>query len=187
MSYRYILAIDPSGAFDEGRGKTGWVVLDTQNDDKVIAIGYLDAGKYFCAQEYWNAHLWLINKNNKLYGKELIVVIEEYTLYADKAQSQSNSKMETCRLIGVLQHHCWVLKQPFSMQPANMVVNRWNDTVLVFKHIIREIRKRSYVLYDAPEVWLNEHMKDALRHGIHYSRFRNGRRTDEHLSKQPCD
>ena len=183
MNYRYVLAIDPSGAFEEGHGKTGWVVLDTKDNDKVIAIGYYDAEKYLCAQEYWNAHLALIDKNRKMYGKDLIVVIEEYTLYAEKAKSQSNSKMETCRLIGVLQHHCWVLKQPFSMQPAHMVANRWNDTVLVYKKIIREVRKRSYVLYDNAEIWLNDHMKDALRHGIHYSTFRNGRKTNEHLGE----
>lgn len=180
MNFKYILAIDPSGAFDEGQGKTGWVVLDTKTLE-TIAIGYLDAGKYLCAQEYWHAHLGLIDKNHKLYGKDLIVVIEEYTLYAEKASSQINSKMETCRLIGILQHHCWVLKQPFSMQSANLVVNRWNDTVLQYKRIIKEVKRRSFVLYSKPEIWLNDHMKDAIRHGVHYATFRNGRKTNEHL------
>lgn len=178
MNFKYILAIDPSGAFDEGQGKTGWTVLDAQTLE-VISIGYLDAGKFLCAQAYWDAHTKLIDRYFKLYEKNLIVVIEEYTLYAEKANSQINSKMETCRLIGVLQHHCWVLKQPFSMQPANLVVNRWNDTVLQYKRIIKEAKKRSFVLCSNTNIWLNDHMRDALRHGIHYATFRNGRKVNE--------
>lgn len=181
MSYKYVLAIDPSGAFDEGQGKSGWVVIDTEENNRIIATGYLDAGRHICAQAYWDAHLSLIDKNFGFYGDQLIVVMEEYTLYAEKAQSQSNSKMETCRLLGVLQWYCWNKRIPYSMQAANLVVNRWNDTVLQHKRIIKEVRKGSFVLYSNPECYLNPHMKDAVRHAIHYSTFRNGRRSDAHL------
>lgn len=175
MNYKYILAIDPSGSFDEGRGKTGWVLMEAANK-KIIDIGFLDAGKYLCAAAYWDEHIQLIDKYIDRYGKDMIIVIEEYTLYADRAQSQTNSKMETCRVLGVIQHHCWECKQNYSMQPAHSVVNRWNDTVLLHKGIIKQAKHRSQVLGAQPNIYLNAHMKDALRHALHYANFRNGRK-----------
>ena len=184
MSYRYILALDPSGAFDEGRGTTGWCLIDTQQGFKILDLGYIDAGKHLCAPEYWDANVQLIEKYWNLYRGEIILVMEDYVLYAEKSSAQINSRMETSRLIGVIQHHCWKLTMPYSMQFANLVVNRWNDTVLQYKRIIKEVRRNTFVLFDNPRVYLNPHMKDAIRHGIHYATFRNGGRTNDNLPER---
>ena len=105
MKYKRILAIDPSGSYAEGKGTTGWVLM---NDDEYLATtGTIAATDYSCAEEYWNAHLQLIDFNYQKHGDDMIVVIEDYRLYRDRALNQSNSLMETCRLLGLIQWYCW--------------------------------------------------------------------------------
>ena len=53
--------------------------------------------------------------------------MEDYVLYADKAKTQINSKMETCRLLGIMQNHCDTLKIPYRLELASAVKNRWED------------------------------------------------------------
>ena len=55
MNYNYILAIDPSGSYNEGKGTTGWCILDAKRRD-VSAVGALSAKDYESIQEYWKAH-----------------------------------------------------------------------------------------------------------------------------------
>ena len=107
--YNYILAFDPSGSFKEGKGTTGWVLMDYK--ERLLERGYIPATDYTCPEEYWNAHLDLIWKYHKRYGQDLIIVIEDYVLYRDKSMTQTNSQMETCRLLGVMLWKCWKLKQ----------------------------------------------------------------------------
>ena len=45
MKSRYILALDPSGNFKEGKGITGWCLLDTQTK-KIAKFGYISAEMY---------------------------------------------------------------------------------------------------------------------------------------------
>lgn len=169
MSYRHILAIDPSGAFDEGNGTTGWCIADAQTK-KIITTGYIRAEKFPCAQAYWDAHLNVINEQIRRY-KHILVVIEDYVLYADKAKAQINSKMETCKLIGVLQHYCYCCKIPFSMQLAAAVKKRWSDKMLQHKGVIVQIGT-DWIL-PGQEYVLNKHVLDSIRHVVHYMTFRN--------------
>ena len=38
--YNYVLALDPSGNFHEGKGTTGYCLLDA-NENKIIEYGYI--------------------------------------------------------------------------------------------------------------------------------------------------
>ena len=34
--YKYVLAFDPSGSFYEGKGTTGWCIMDTKTKEVLI-------------------------------------------------------------------------------------------------------------------------------------------------------
>ena len=171
--YEYILAFDPSGSFTEGKGTTGWVLMDAKT--RLIARGYVSAEDYKCTEEYWNAVIDLINYNHKKYGANLIVVIEDYILYRERSMNQTNSKMETCRLIGAMQYICWRLKQDYSMQLAASVKDRWSDDLLLREQIL--YRDRNNLIHTDSNLSLGlSHTRDAFRHAIHYAICRNKER-----------
>ena len=81
MNSRYVLALDPSGAYKEGKGTTGWCLFD--NETKQIAkFGVIKAENYSCQFHYWDAHISLIDS---LSGYNPDVVIEDYLLYNNRA------------------------------------------------------------------------------------------------------
>ena len=170
MNYELILGIDPSGSFYEGKGTTGWCILNAT--DNVISLAdSLHAKDYAKPEIYWDRHLALIKEYQKRYQKRLIVVMEDYVLYATKASDQINSRMETCKLIGIIQHFCWMHDIPYEMQLAAQVKNRWTDTILEHKRYIK-VKGQKYILPFSGEP-LNRHCKDAIRHAVHYANFKN--------------
>lgn len=171
MIYAFILAIDPSGNFQEGKGTTGWAVLE-QSSMKITNAGNLYAKKYNTKELYWQAHLKLIETYHKKYKNKLIVVIEDYILYESKAQNQINSRMETSKLIGVIQHYCWQFNIPYVMQLANEVKKRWSDEILHYKKIL-VYSKTKEVLPNRKGVLIDRHCKDAIRHAVHFATFKN--------------
>lgn len=172
MNYNYILAIDPSGSYNEGKGTTGWCILDAERRD-VSAVGALSAKDYESIQEYWKAHTDLMESMQRKY-KNLVIVIEDYVLYANKATAQINSRMETCKLIGILEYACMIqLKAPLQTQLAASVKLRWADSILEFKGYLIKCGK-SHKIKNGDVV--NRHMKDAIRHAVHFATFNNMRR-----------
>ena len=172
MSYKYIFAFDPSGNWHEGKGTTGWALMDW--NERLLERGYIRADEYGCPEAYWQAHVDLIHKYNKLYKDNLIIVIEDYVLYRDQAMAQTNSKMETCRLIGLLQWKCWRLKQPYTMQLAASVKQRWADELLYREGILR----KDGTAITHVQSGLNMNLiqsRDAFRHALHYAVTRNDR------------
>lgn len=168
--YKYILAIDPSGNFNEGHGTTGWVLLD--HNENLIEKGFIAAKHYKCPEEYWNAHKNLIEHFYKKHRHEIIIVMEEYVLYRERSNSQTNSKMETCRLIGLLQWYCWSINQPYSMQLAVSVKDRWSNELLLREHIF--YKDKGKMIHTQSGIPLNSpHIRDAFRHAIHYAVIRN--------------
>lgn len=159
------------GAFNEGKGTTGFSVFHAP-DKQFIKLGTIKATDYQFAEQYWDAHLNLLtelifskrgqrlNKQNKT-----IVVIEDYLLYAQKAESQINSRMETCKLIGIIQHWCYKHNIPYCMQPASLVKSRWTDNILHYKGYLKKKGERYEVC---------EHTRDSMRHAAHFATFRNG-------------
>lgn len=168
--YKYILAFDPSGSYKEGKGTTGWVLMDFK--EHLLERGYTPATDYKCPEEYWNGVLDVLRKYHRRYEDDLIVVIEDYVLYRDKVDSQTNSQMETCRLIGVLLWYCWKIKQPYTLQLAASVKDRWSDELLLREGIIYRDGRNLRHTQSGLSLGLI-HTRDAFRHAQHYAVCRN--------------
>ena len=156
-----ILAIDPSGNFTEGKGTTGWALVTSNRT--IISVGQVLAKNYSTKVEYWSAIVELIKSI-----EPDIVVIEDFLLYKDKSQSQILSRFETSRLIGVLEFHCDNLQIPYHFQRAIDVKTRWSDEILTLNGYIQKEGNRYY----AGGVLISDHIRDAIRHGIHFATYK---------------
>lgn len=168
MKYKWILGIDPSGSFTEGKGTTGICLIDAETL-QIIHAEDITARSFTSKEDYWEHHLHTIRSflqrpNRKNRFNDTMVVIEDYILYANKAQSQINSRMETPKLIGIIQLWCTQNNIPYTMQFAHEVKNRWKDNILEWKGILK--RKNGRFQY-------NEHIRDSIRHAVHYAVFKN--------------
>ena len=74
----HILSLDPSGNFHEGKGTTGWNLINVATK-KVTQFGEIDAALSGSIEEHWQKHLDLIDKYNDS-NTGLDVVIEDYML-----------------------------------------------------------------------------------------------------------
>lgn len=174
MNYKFILGLDPSGNFYEGKGTTGWCIFNT-TDNKVIKAGSISAKDFMTQEDYWYAHMDLITNTHKKYKKQLVVVMEDYLLYASKAKEQINSRMETPKLIGIMQLHCYSNNIPYWMQRATDVKTRWANNILHYKGYIKEYKK-GYVIPDTKDK-IDRHCLDSIRHAVHYATFKNKEET----------
>lgn len=168
-NYDFVLALDPSGSFHEGKGTTGWCILECAAD-KIIRGSSLKARNYQAMEAYWESHLALIKEAQQRYGKRFIVVIEDYLLYANQSSAQINSRMETCKLIGALQLFCYQHHIPYCMQIAAEVKNRWTDEILHYKKYLG-YRKSKHILPNGELI--DHHCRDSIRHAVHYHTFKN--------------
>lgn len=170
LKNRYILAIDPSGAFTEGKGTTGWCLRDAVKKT-FLHCGVIKAVDFKLKEEYWDAHIALIAQFKRMYHKELKVMIEDYFIYANKIEAHINSRLETSKLIGIMQHTCWSEQISYTMQRASDVQSRWTDEILIHKNILEYRYKKYYT--PGGTYALCEHTRDAIRHAIHYETFYN--------------
>lgn len=168
---QYVLAFDPSGAFENGKGTTGWCVQNCQNF-KIVQIGVIKATDYSTKYEYWDAHIQLIRKMLKQYENNLAISIEDYILYANQAEAQINSTFETVRLIAIMEQFCWSNGLIFKLRLATAAKTRWTNEILVHKDII-EIAMSGFFVPCTPDHFLATHELDAVRHATHYSAFEN--------------
>ena len=155
-----ILAMDISGNFKEGKGTTGLCVLE---DGKPLELAEIKARHFDKAESYWNMHIEAI----KL-AKPDVVVMEGYRLYNHrgmKAKTQANSELETPQLIGAIRLFCHKENIPLVIQYAHEVKSRWSDKVLQANRILDE---RNHFKGLAT----NNHKRDALRHALHYWRYK---------------
>ncbi len=168
-----ILALDPSGNFNEGKGVTGWATLD-EKTGKIVDFGTIDASLSSTITEHWHHHIELIDLIAAS-NKNLIVVIEDYLLYANKAQTQINSRMETPKLIGVIQHYCAQQSIELIFQTAVSVKRRWKNKLLDKKGYLKiKEYKKGATTYEVAFIGSNKlpnHIVDAIRHAVHYYSF----------------
>ena len=169
-NYNFVLALDPSGNYNEGRGTTGWCLFDC-TAMRVAQWGFIDARKYKSMESYWDAHIALIEKYTSRHPKSFGIVIEDYLLYGTKAADQIHSHMETPKLIGVLQYWCFKHNTAYHMQPASLVKSRWTNEILNYKAYIRKYKTGYKIPHLAGE--LNRHCLDSIRHAVHYATFSN--------------
>ena len=169
--YRYTIGIDPSGAYDEGKGTTGWCVLDNATNT-LLQIGTVAAKDYATVHDYWDTHLTLIKTLLKQYGFNTALSIEDYILYKKQAMAQVNSSLETVQLLGIIKHYCFQYAVPYFIRPAVAVKARWTDDILLYKGCIVKLNKH-YVAPCDPTKKLCEHERDAIRHAMHFNTFEN--------------
>ena len=172
--YRYILALDPSGSFNEGKGTTGWCIFDTETNT-FITVGSIYAKHYSTMEQYWKSVLHLLDWAFEY--KNTIVVCEDYLLYATKLQDQINSRMETPKLIGCIQLYCYEHQIKYHMQTASEVKKRWANNILLHKGYIKVNKPNHYVPTSGALQQYSHHSLDAIRHAIHYATFKNKKRT----------
>lgn len=171
MNFTSVLSFDPSGNFEEGKGTTGVCLFDCKKH-AIKTTNIIRAINFDMKESYWQAHIDLIDKYWEQCNQNMVLVIEEYMLDPTKAMQQSYSKMETSKLIGIIQTHCFLKHIPYVMQRPTDVKTRWADHILVHKEIISRPNKRHFYLPDGVTI-LNEHCRDAIRHAVHFATFKN--------------
>lgn len=169
MNYANILAVDPSGNFEEGKGTTGLCLFNCTRGC-IQAVKDIHAKDYSSKEEYWQAHIDFIMRAKEVYSS-LIIVIEDFTLDPRRALQQSHSKMETPKLIGILQLYCQQHNIPYRMQRAVEVKNRWADNILEYKQYIIKRNNAHYLPEKTKPI--SRHCKDAIRHAVHHYTFYN--------------
>ena len=154
-----VLSFDPSGNYNEGSGTTGWAVFE---DETLTEFGTISASDFSTLEGYWSAHEQLI-----VMKQPNIVVCENFKLFSHKAKAQSFSQMETPQLIGYLRMMCWKrhIKIHFQ-QPSDKL--RVTDPILV-KMGVFELKGNKHYCNGKPT---NLHIRDAIRHGVFYNRYR---------------
>lgn len=166
---RYVLGIDPSGNFYEGKGITGWCVYDRKRD-KIVKCGSIQASQAKTQLAYWYAHIEMIRSITEQYKEDGVVVsMEDYVLYSRQAKAQINSAMETSQLIGVVKMRCWLYNIPLFMRTASRVKSRWTDNILCNKGYLRKSGSSFFV--DCKNHATCDHERDAIRHAVHCATF----------------
>ena len=167
--YRYTMGIDPSGAFHEGKGTTGWCILDNRTNT-LLRVGTISAKDYPTDVQYWQEHLDRIDWMRKHY-KSFAISIEDYILYKNHAMAQVNSQLETVQLLGIIKMHCYKNNIPVYIRPAVAVKKRWSDEILVHKGVIAKVGIRFMVPNSKQSIC--EHERDSIRHAMHFNTFEN--------------
>jgi hypothetical protein len=154
-----VLCFDPSGNYNEGSGTTGWAVFE---DDILTEFGTISASDFTTQEGYWSEHEALI-----AIKQPNIIVMESFKLFAHKQKAQTWSQMETPQLIGYLRMVCWKRKIKLVFQSPNDKV-RVSDPILL-KMGVFELKGKQHYCNGKPT---NLHMRDAIRHGIYFHKYR---------------
>ena len=104
---------------------------------KYFVLERLMPVEFIAAEHYWSEHIDLIEEMYSKYGEELVVVLEDYVLYYEKAIVQSYSKMETSKLIGAVQVYCYNTSIPLILQRAVEIKARWSTEVLLKRNLLK--------------------------------------------------
>ena len=174
----YIIGVDPSGSYNEGKGTTGLVILNSEG--KLELHTTVNAQDYPSQLAYWSAVLDTLEVF--ALTKKAVLSVEDYVLYATSAKAQINSEMETSKLIGAITMLAYNLNIPMYIRNASQVVNRWNNEILVHKNLIHKQGNRYTDDTGAP---INRHCLDALRHAVHCYYFEVGKE-DNYELKNNC-
>lgn len=164
----YVLGIDPSGSFIEGKGTTGWCLFNRKLN-KVTRCGSISATQYKTQEAYWIAHKCLIERYIEYTKNNMAVSVEDYRLYSNSARSQINSTLETSQLIGVIKVLCYIRGIKLYMRMAVAVKKRWADSILCHNNYIYKIGTAYFT--ECKSEHLCDHERDAIRHAVHCAMF----------------
>ncbi len=164
MSKPFVVGVDPSGSYNEGKGTTGIVVLNPEGQLKEHHV--IKAQDFDSQLQYWKAVIDYVEFLSS--GGNSVIAIEDYVLYAASAKAQINSEMETSKLIGALMVNAYENAVPCYLRNASQVMNRWSNDILVYKKVVM---KKGNRFVDAEGNYINRHCMDALRHAMHCYHF----------------
>ena len=71
MKYRYIIALDPSGNFEEGKGTTGFSLFSCDKKEIIFTRITIKASDYKSKEDYWHAHINILKESLQLYIRML--------------------------------------------------------------------------------------------------------------------
>lgn len=154
-----VLAMDPSGNFNEGKGTTGWVFAEVRDNGyiNIVEIGDIKATDFETRAKYWEEHFNLIERLSPDH-----TIVEDYRLYnhrGARASMQSYSQMETPRLLGIIELTLELCHMDYNFQMASQMTP-WTEERLVSMGVLNKVGKR-YNLGNRPT---NKHIRCALKH-----------------------
>ncbi len=160
MKYRHILGIDP--------GQISGFCLMKQ--DKPIYVSDIKLETYNSLIEFWSAHLERIQTFVSACKDSLIVVVEDFILNPRRANQFAGSRMETSKLIGIIEHFCGVRNIPLHLTKPVEHQSQFSDKVLLkLGYMVRTPRGFNTM----EDLCLSNHSKDALRLAVHYQKCYN--------------
>ena len=163
---KVVLAIDPSGNFDEGKGHTGlaWC-FDAWEGVNVHSI---NAKNFTKRVDYWRAVVKYIDdlRAKQDAGNQVHLVIEKYVTRSNGFTTGKVS--ETAMLIGVIIYTCERYGIPYTMQSPSQAKTRYSDELLC--KIFPALEKRG-TRYYLGGICTNDHERDALRHLAFYKNY----------------
>jgi hypothetical protein len=173
--YNYVLGMDPSGSYNEGKGTTGLCVMRTA-DYKILSVGSISAKNYTSDRAYWDEHIKTLNAAVSSYRSDIVLSVEDYVLYKNKAMSQSQSTMETSQLLGVLKYSTYLLQMPYYTRNASVAKVRWTPEILEHKRVIYKGTDGKWYAHCRPDQALLTHELDAIKHAMYFAMFENGQK-----------
>lgn len=161
-----IVAIDPSGSYNEGKGHTGFAVTDTEVN--LIQAFDADAKDFSNRHEYWKWIMFAIFSLNPD-----VVVIENFVI---RSNGFLIGKMpETPMLIGAL---VWELEKrniKYVFQSPSQAKTRFKDIYLgkyLSNYEIKDTTRGK--LYYLNGKLTNDHQRDAIKHLLYYKKYNKG-------------
>lgn len=169
MKPRFIIGIDPSGAFNEGKGTTGLAVLDTATNN-ITYTGWIAAVNFPSLEAYFDAHIeWLKDCVHRY--QDIVISIEDYILYADHAAAHTNTHLETSQLLGLIKWWCYKNDIPYTIRPAAAVKTRFSNAVLIREGYVFELPGGKLYTKVRTSRYLSNHELDAIRHAAYCNKF----------------
>ena len=165
-----ILAIDPSGDFEAGKGKTGFAFVNTQNFEKSLRVMSLKASKFPNKYDYWKQIIGIVEYAHNAAAtldENFHVVIESFVVRNNGFTT--GTMPETIRLIGALEFMLLERGIPYTFQTPSSVKTRFNNDVLL-KYIPSLIQEGNYFKLKGHVI--NDHERDALRHLMFYKKYK---------------
>jgi hypothetical protein len=155
-----ILCFDPSGEHGEsGNGTTGFSIFKNK---ELVLFSELKSSDYPTKEDYFQAH-----ETKILAVNPDIIVCESFKLFGHKAKQQSGSSLKTAQLVGYIEMIAFKNNIEFVLQDPSQKV-RVADDILTRMGVFEKKGNKYY----CQGKQTNLHMRDAIRHGIFYIRYK---------------